>query len=231
MEHHSNGLSSYIKDIVYGANDGIITTFAVVTGAVGAGFGIKVVIILGIANLFADGFSMGASNFLGERSENSLYKEEEKREWREVRELPHVERKEVIDVLLKHNFSEEQAKMMTDIIASNDAFWVDFMMKYELEMNPPSHGDEWRGALATFIAFLIAGTLPLLSFMFAQPENMFRYSVIATAIALFVVGALRFLITRRNWLISGFEMLAVGGIAAAVSYGVGYFVSMIADKI
>jgi len=230
MEHHSSGISSYIKDIVYGANDGIITTFAVVTGAVGAGLGIKVVIILGIANLFADGFSMGASNFLGERSENSLYKEEEKREWREVKDLPHRERQEVIDVFLKHKFSPEQAKIMTDIIENNHEFWVDFMMKYELEMNAPTHGNEWRGSLATFVAFVIAGTLPLLSFLFADPANMFRYSIVATAVALFVVGSLRTLITRRNWLISGLEMLSVGGIAAAVSYGVGYYVSLIAEN-
>ena len=83
-EYHTGGISSYIKDLVYGANDGIITTFAVVTGATGAGFDPKVVIILGVANLLADGFSMGASNFLGERSENNLYHKEERREYKEI---------------------------------------------------------------------------------------------------------------------------------------------------
>ncbi len=225
-EYHLGGISSYVKDLVYGANDGIITTFAVVTGATGAGFDPKVVIILGVANLLADGFSMGASNFLGERSENNLYHEEERREYREIKETPDIETEEVRVALQKFNLPSEKIDTMVDVITSDEKLWVDFMMKYELEMGHPSCGDEWKGALITFVAFIVAGTLPLLSFFFASPDNMFNISILATALALFVVGSLRYFITKKNWLISGLEMLFVGGIAAGVSYGVGHIVSL-----
>ncbi len=65
-------IGRYIKDIIYGANDGIVTTFAVVAGSVGAGLSVKVILILGFSNLLADGFSMGAGNYLGSRSEKEV---------------------------------------------------------------------------------------------------------------------------------------------------------------
>jgi len=225
-EHHSNGLSGYIKDLVYGANDGIITTFAVVAGSVGANLDPKVVIILGLANLFADGFSMGASNYLGQKSENDLYREEEKREYREVKDYPEVEYREVKDIFIDKGYSNEDAEDLTHKISKNKVFWVDFMMKYELDMSDGTHGEEWKSATATIVAFILAGSLPLLSFFFIKDISlMFEYSIVATAVALFVVGAMRRFITRKSWIISGLEMLLVGGIAAGVSYGVGYLVS------
>jgi len=228
-EHHSSGFSTYIKDLVYGANDGIITTFAVVTGTIGAGLDSKIVIILGIANLLADGFSMGASNFLGQRSENALYRKEEKREYDEVDSIPQVEKKEVYDALISHGFADAEATTLTEMISHNRDFWVDFMMKYELGMPAPEHGDEWKGAVMTVLAFVIAGSVPLLSFMFEfMSQHMFLYSCIATAIVLFVVGSIRCIITHSSWWKSGLEMLLVGGIAACVSYGVGYIVSTVA---
>ncbi len=228
MEKHFN-VGNYIKDLVYGANDGIITTFAVVAGAVGAGMSSSVIIILGFANLLADGFSMAASNFLGSRSENALYREEEKREWNEVENLPEKEHQEVMEIFEKHGFDVETSGQLTALIKSNKKFWVDFMMKYELGFADPEHGSEWKGATLTFFAFVIAGTLPLLPFTFLSisQESIFLYSILATSFALFTVGSLRSVITKAHWLWSGMEMLFVGGIAAAVSYYVGYFISAI----
>ena len=90
----------------------------------------------------------------------------------------------------------------------------------------PSSGHEWKGGVITFVAFVIAGLLPLIPFFIADPQNMLQYSIVATAIAFFVVGMSRVIITHRNWFISGLEMLVVGGIAAAVSYAVGLLVSL-----
>src|SRR3989344_3522040 len=229
MEKHITGLGTYIKDIVYGANDGIITTFAIVAGAIGADLPSSVIIILGFANLLADGFSMAASNFLGSRSENELYKQEEKREWNEVENLPEKEHQEVMEIFEKHGFDEETSGQLTALIKSNKKFWVDFMMKYELGFADPEHGSEWKGASLTFLAFVVAGALPLLPFTFLSitRESVFLYSILATSFALFTVGSLRSVITKIHWLWSGAEMLLVGGIAAAVSYYVGYFISAI----
>lgn len=157
----------YLGDIIYGANDGIITTFAVVSSAAGAGLGPLYVIILGIANLIADGFSMGASRYLALTSEQSL----------------------------EHNVQESTRSPLAD-------------------------------GLATFASFVAVGAFPLIPFMFAiSAESVFTISVIATAVTLFTVGAARAIVTTRGFFISGLEMLIVGGIAAALAYGLGALVT------
>jgi vacuolar iron transporter family protein len=226
MRQYIHNVSGYIKDMVYGANDGIITTFAVVTGSIGAGLDTRVIVILGLANLLADGFSMGVSNFMGERSENSLYHKEKRREIDEIKNNPEDEKEDVREILRGFNFQDERVESMTGMITTNEKFWVDFMMKYELHRDEPSSGNEWRGATVTFFAFSIAGLLPLLPFLFASPDNMIQYSVIATGVAFFAVGSMRTLVTAKNWMISGLEMLFVGIVAAGVSYGVGLLVSL-----
>lgn len=219
-------MGGYIKDIIYGANDGIITTFAIVSAAVGGGFSTTVILVLGVANLLADGFSMAASNFLGTRSENALFRKEEQKEIREVREMPDKERQEIREVFLNKNFNAESAEKLVGLISENKAFWVDFMMRYELGMNVPEEGSEWKASALTFVSFVAAGALPLVPFVIlGAGANSFLYSIIATASALFIVGASRYFLTKVHWLISGLEMLFVGGIAAAVSYYVGYFIS------
>jgi len=158
-------IGHYFPDLVYGANDGIITTFAVVSGVVGADLSERVILILGFANLVADGFSMGASNFLSRRS----YAEA-------------VERAD----------PREAAR----------------------------HG------AATSIGFLTAGTVPLVAYLAPFPEGeRFPAAIALTLATLFAVGASRALVTRLGWLRSGFEMLAVGALAAAVAYGIGALAS------
>ncbi len=228
MEKHAGGLSVYIKDMVYGANDGIITTFAIVSASVGGGFSSTVILVLGIANLLADGFSMAASNFLGSRSENDLFRKEKQRELDEVERMPEKEKQEIREVFQHHNFNKEDSEKLVDLVSQNKDFWIDFMMRYELGMNIPEEGSEWKSSGLTFISFVIAGSLPLLPFaLFQLGDIAFLYSIIATALALFMVGAARYFVTHVNWIISGLEMLFVGGIAASVSYGVGYVMSTI----
>lgn len=157
----------YLKDLVYGANDGIITTFAVVAGVAGARLEPRIVLILGFANLLADGFSMGASNFLSIRSDEAVRRVSGRR---------------------------------------------------------PREPFPARHSLATFAAFVIAGVVPLASYVFTMNGERFLLAVVLTLATLFVVGAARSLVTDVRWWRSGFEMLAVGSIAAAVAFGVGAFV-------
>lgn len=154
----------HIKDLVYGATDGIITTFAVVASVSGAHLATTIILIVGFANLFADGFSMAASNYLGTKSE--------------------------CDVLNKEGANCEP------------------------EVHHPA-----RSGAYTFLAFVVAGLIPLVPFIaLGDSENIFKWSVLATALALFIVGALRSLVTKRGFIRSGAEILIVGGIAATIAY-------------
>src|SRR3989338_11679285 len=161
----------YIKDIVYGANDGLVTTFAVVAGVVGANLPTTIILIVGFANLLADGFSMAASDYLGTKSE--------------------CEAKE-------GNVTECDPRHL------------------------------WRSAWFTFLSFVIAGLIPLIPFFFTLHNNLaLTTSAVFTGIGLFVIGALRSHYTNRGVLVSGFEVFAVGGIAAALAYFVGLFIRSI----
>lgn len=170
--------SRIIKALVLGANDGIITTFAVVAGVVGANLPIQIILILGVANMVADGISMSVGDYLGERSAAQY----------------------------ESNQSGEDIKVL------------------------------WKSSAATFIAFALAGSLPLLPYVLQylglpiSAEMAFPLSIGCTALALFLVGSLGTLVTKRNWLKSGLEMLSIGAIAAVVAYMLGSFIEQLVSK-
>jgi VIT1/CCC1 family predicted Fe2+/Mn2+ transporter len=223
-ELHGNALGgAYIRDTVYGANDGIITTFAVVAGVVGAGLSAQIVLILGFANLLADGLAMAIGNYLGTKSELEYIKKERATEEWEVDHVPDLERKEVAEIYRKKGFKGKELERVVAVITANKKTWVDTMMTEELKLIPDSVNSPVKNGLATFMAFGIAGMFPLLPYLFGL-SGSFNISIIFTALALFVVGSLRTLITKRPWFIAGTEMLLVGAIAATVAYFTGQFI-------
>ena len=162
----------YLRDIVYGAIDGIVTTFAVVAGVTGGALSARAVLIVGIANLFADGLSMGVGNYLSIRSHESM---------RAAQSLP------------------------------------------EEEASPARHG------AATWVAFAIAGAVPLVPYLAgATGYDAFYLAAALTLATLFVVGASRAAITIDRWWVAGLEMLGLGALVAAAAYGAGFLVGHIA---
>lgn len=212
--------SKHIKEVVYGATDGIITTFAVIVSAFGAQFAPFIVLIIGFANLLADGFSMASSDFLASHSEEKSYEKERERELKEIKEIPDEEINETREIFLKRGYGRDDAEKLTELISKNKEYWADFMMKEELFFHPDSEKPVVSG-LITFVSFTAAGFFPLISYLiFNNPTKAFYMAVIFTAAILFVVGSLRTLFSLRPWYKDGFEMLLVGAIAAGISYGV-----------
>lgn len=165
----SGAARHYIRDLVYGANDGVITTFAVVAGVTGGTLSPVAVLVLGVANLLADGLSMGVGNYLGIRSDERV---------REAQQLP------------------------------------------ELEAFPIRHG------LATFVAFVIAGAVPLMPYVFSDAEtNRFAWSTVLSLVVLFTIGAARARVGTGTWWGNGLEMLGLGAIVGAVAYYAGNVVA------
>jgi VIT1/CCC1 family predicted Fe2+/Mn2+ transporter len=166
-------IRSYLPNIVYGANDGLLTTFAIVSGVVGAKFSHDVVLVLGFASLVADGISMGASNFLSMRTPGS----------------------------------EESG----DVSAVSKAL---------------------RHGLATFLGFIVLGSLPLIAFLLPLPsDKLFIASGTLTFSAMFLVGAGRALFAEMNWLRAGLEMLLIGIAAAGVAYLIGQSGSLLVERL
>ena len=226
MEPHGGASHQYIGDMVYGGLDGIVTTFAVVSGVAGAGLGSGIILILGLANLLADGFSMAAGAYLSSKSEREYYDREREREAWEIEHFPDGERAEMIEIYQAKGYSAEDARTLIDIHAKDHERWVDEMMVQELGMLPDER-QPILSAAATFGAFLVAGAVPLLVYLLGlflpvDPRVAFPVSVVLSALALFGLGAAKVFVTERNWFRSGLEMLVVGGLAAGVAYLVGF---------
>ena len=165
----------YIRDLVYGANDGIITTFAVVAGVAGGALSTRAVLIVGAANLLADGLSMGVGNYLGIRAEEGS---------RALQGLP------------------------------------------EAEASPVKHG------LATFLAFLVAGAVPLTPYLVANSSaSRLSVSIVLTLSALFGIGAARSVFSQESWWITGLEMLGLGVVVAVVAFAAGAIAGSLAASI
>lgn len=224
-EPHGGTGSQYIGEMVYGGLDGIVTTFAVVSGVAGAQLGANVVLILGLANLFADGFSMATGAYLSAKSEKEYYDREQQRERWEVEHYPEGESAELYELYVNRGYTDEDARHLIEIQTRTVDRWVDTMMIDELNM----HRDERNplvNALATLGSFIIAGALPLLVYLLGlvipiAPQTSFFVSLGLSGLALFGLGAAKVFITERNPIKGGLEMLFVGGLAAGVAYLVG----------
>ena len=218
----------YIGDFVYGANDGIVTTFAVVAAAAGASLSPLVVIILGLANLFADGFSMGASNFLSLRSKRKFINFQRKKEEWEVENFPEIEREEVRNILNSWSVPSDMVEGVTNAITRDKKKWVDLMMREELELQGFDRASPFNHGLMTFIAFMIAGAIPLIPYLFLVPlSQQFVFSALLSGVMFFAIGAARTLVTAESAFKAGIEILFVGGLASLVAYAIGWGVKAI----
>jgi len=215
---------SYLRDFIYGAIDGAVTTFAVVSGVAGAGLSNSIIIVLGIANLIGDGFSMAAGNFLGVRAERQQRDQLRAMEHQHISDYPEGEREEVREIFRQKGFEDNDLNRAVDIITANRDRWVQTMLTEEHGV-PLSGASAIRAASVTFVAFLLVGSVPLLTFVFEyfglSVGSPFFWSATLTGIAFFLTGALKSRFVEQSWLSAGLETLVVGGSAAALSYVVG----------
>jgi|ERR1051325_10651595 VIT1/CCC1 family predicted Fe2+/Mn2+ transporter len=210
---------NYLRDWIYGGIDGSVTTFAVVTGVVGAHLSPVVIVIMGFANLVGDGFSMAASNFLGTKSEHDDLARLEAIERRHVEVNPAGEREEVRQIFAAKGFAGDDLERVVELITSDKGRWVRTMLteEYGLPLAPRS---AWTAALTTFSAFALCGLLPLLPFLLGIDRG-FTVSIILTGAVFFVIGSVKSRWSMVSWWRSGLSTLLVGGIAAGLAYAVG----------
>lgn len=212
-------LPSRLKDAVYGGIDGAVTTLAIVAGVEGAGLSPNVIIILGIANVLADGFSMAAGNFAGTRAEAEDVERLRAVEEDHIERSPDGEREEVRQILAEKGVTEPELENAVQAISSRKRVWVDYMLVEEYGVSPGEFAP-LRGAAATFFAFLAAGFVPLLPFFF-KVQNAFTVSVLMTLCVFLGIGAFRSRWSLRTWWWTSFETLLIGGAAALIAFLVG----------
>lgn len=216
-----NGTRSagHLRDAIYGAIDGSVTTFAIVAGVAGAGLSPYVIVALGLANVLADGFSMAAGNYSGTKAELDNAHRLRRVEEDHLHLYPDGERAELKEILRAKGLSGETLEAATREISRDRDRWIAMMMEAEYgvsEIEPhPLHA-----ALVTFFAFLAAGMIPLLPFIFGLP-SAFSLSAVLTFGVFFAIGAAKSRWSLASWWASGGETLLIGGTAAGIAYFVG----------
>src|SRR5688572_14600987 len=194
---------TYLRDFVYGAVDGIVTTFAIVSSVAGADLSSGVVLVLGAANLVGDGFSMAASNYLGTRADRQLVERVRQIEEQHVDTYPEGEREEVRQIFRGKGLSGDDLEQMVALVTSDRKHWIDTMILEEYGLSLYG-ATPWRAAAMTFSAFVLFGALPLLPFIYiflksAGSMSPYFASSFVTAVAFFAVGTLKGRFVGQKW--------------------------------
>jgi len=217
---------NWLPDFVYGGIDGSVTTFAVVAGVVGAHLSTPVILIMGFANLLADGFSMAVGKYLSDKSELERIGQIKASEERSILKKPKEERGEIREIMKSFGFKGQDLTRAEQVITSNPKIWVKIMLNHEFHIIEESV-DPFKGALTTFLAFLTMGLIPLLGYAFqailawTDESYLFAGTCLATLGALFIVGTVKSRFSDRHWILTGLETASIGGAAAAIAYLVG----------
>lgn len=215
---------TYLPEVVYGSIDGIVTTFAVVAGAAGAELQINIILILGMANLFADGLSMSIGSYLSNKSERDNYQKHLRIEEWEIENMPDDERKEIEMIYRQKGFEGKELEMVVNRITSNKKVWLDTMMKDELGLSEQKKSP-LKAGLSTLMAFITAGAIPLGAYILAYagkyPIDPFILSSLVTMFAFILIGYIKTYVTQIGLLRSILETLLLGAAAAMAAYFLG----------
>ena len=221
-------LQTYLGEFVYGGIDGSVTTFAVVAGAAGAHLDSVIIIILGMANLIADGFSMSVGAYLSKKSEIQQYDRHKKIEYWEIEQWPEKEKEEIREMYAKKGLKGKLLDEVVEVIISDKDIWVEEMMQGEHEWIIEKKSPLAMG-VATFISFFIVGFLPLLVYVLHQTgvdiaeENLLLFAATLTMIGFAVIGYLKSFVTQTSAIRGIFETVGLGAIAALLAYFTGSF--------
>lgn len=215
-----------LRDLVFGANDGLVAAFAVVSGVHGAAVSTRIILLAGLAELIGGTIAMGLGAYLAAKSEFEFISSEREREEREVIEFPEEERKEVRTIFSRKGFRGEALEQMVSHVTADPVFWVDTMMTEELGLSAVPQTAPLRSGIVVAVAYALGASFPVIPYALPIAVQMaFTLSVVCTLVALFVAGALKTLMTGRPWLRSGLETVLVGALAAAATFLAGRLIA------
>lgn len=218
LEKHFTG-SETIRDIVIGMSDGLTVPFALTAGLSGAVDASTIVITAGLAEIAAGSIAMGLGGFLAGKSDADHYASELAREQTEVKTMPEAETAEVTQILQKYGLSTEESKGTLDGFRKHPAWWVEFMMRFELGLEKPEANRALTSGLTIGLAYIAGGLIPLSPYFFVHTtQTALLYSVGLTLVALLVFGTFKGRFTGAAPIRSGIQTLIIGGLAAAAAF-------------
>ena len=218
-EQHSK-VGALFKEFILGGQDGLVNVLGIILGIAVATKDLKLVIIAGLAATFAESFSMAAVAYTSSKAEEDYYNSQKEKEKYEMKTIPDRERKEIYDIYYKKGF---RGKLLLDIvkkITSNNKTWLKIMMNEELGLSN-KFISPIKSAVVVGIAAIIGSIIPLMPFFFLSINSAIIYSLVLSAIALFITGAIESKITVGNWIKKGMQLTIIGMAAALIGFIIG----------
>jgi VIT1/CCC1 family predicted Fe2+/Mn2+ transporter len=209
-----------IREIIFGAEDGFVSTLGLILGMATATNESRIVIIAGIVYVIAEAFSMAAGTYLSTKAQKEFYMSELRKEKEEIEQTPGEEEDEVREIYWNKGFRGRFLEKIVSKITSRKDLWLKVMLEEELKVFPETV-NPIKNSIAMFLASIFAGAVPVIPFLFLAPAPAAAVSIFVTLVALFVTGAVKALYVQLDWKRSGVEMLVVGAFAAAIGYVVG----------
>jgi VIT1/CCC1 family predicted Fe2+/Mn2+ transporter len=230
-EHHEEASrGAALRNFVFGTSDGLVTVLAFVAGVSASLATRKLVLMAGLAEMFAGAVSMGLGAFLGTRAERDWYERERKREESEVAKIPHLEREELRDIYRRKGLEGETLERVVDAFTANEKRWVDIMMTEELGLQPVE-GSPWSAGVIVGISYVLAAAVPLVPYLFLVGVRALLASMTITAVALYGVGVAKARLTQRPELRAGIETMMTGLVGTLICWGIGRVVAHVAGAV
>ena len=223
IEHRHRGLGGggNLRAAVFGINDGLVSNASLIFGVAGANADPGVVLLTGVAGLVAGAFAMATGEFVSVRSQRELFEYQIGLERAELKEYPDAEAQELALIYKAKGLSGSEAQRVAKKLVADPEHALDTLAREELGLNPDELGSPWGAAISSLLSFALGASIPLLPFTLGAGAQALPIAAALTGVALFAVGATLSLFTGRAAVASGMRMLLLGGLAVAVTFGVG----------
>jgi vacuolar iron transporter family protein len=218
---HRTGFGGSLRAAVFGANDGLVSNFSLVMGIAGSNAEPRFILLAGIAGLIAGASSMAAGEYVSVQSQRELYEQQIAIEREELEMSPEEEQEELSLIYQAKGIPANEAEDLARRIVLNPETAIDTLVREELGLDPSALGSPWAAAASSFVAFACGAAIPVIPYLVSTGSTAFIASAVACGVSLFVIGGLISLFTGRNFFFSGFRMLGIGALAAAVTYFIG----------
>src|SRR5262245_40486286 len=215
----------FIREVIFGTNDGLITTLGFLAGITGSIADKNVILLAALAESVASALSMSTGAYIYSKSQKEYFQKEIARERREIEEDPEHEKHEIQEIYKERGFTDEEITILINRITSDRNLWLRFMLREELGLGDEAFENPVQVGAIMGVSFLMGSVVPIVPYFFLNPHTALITSTIASLAFLFLLGALKTRITKSGWIRSGLEMLGIGTASALVGYFIGSFVS------
>src|SRR5256885_7163319 len=223
---HKTGSGGFLRNVVYGFNDGLTANFGLVAGVIGAAVAPHMILLSGIAGMIADALSMGSSGYLAAKSEQEVYDHEIAMEKEEIRIMPEVEEEEIALVYQTKGIEAGIARKMAAELMRDSQRALDEQVREELKIGE-AHATPFKQGWLTGVSTAVGALIPVAPFLQIRGRTATRLPVAIAMLSPFTVGAAQSFFTGRGVIRSGIDMFVVGLGVAAVGYLVGDLVAKV----